>query len=890
MTNDPLDIAAAGGTVLTANKRLARQLVRQFDQRQVAAGLAVWPSPAILSLSAWVTRQLHLLRRESSLLTDGQLQRSWELVIAADAASVKRDLLQLPQTAGRAREAQLLLESYRADFTSMDGDEDAAAFLRWRSLWQERAGREGWLDRGSALRVVTAAVVDGTLRVPPQLVLAGFDDLTPATAELCRSLTARGCTVSSWDAEPVAAVIPPAVWPCPDPAEEVRACACWARALLTAQPQATIGVVVPQLNDYQSLIERIFRTEFDPSGCLAGDDGPEPFTLSLGTPLAREGVVSAALRLLAIADPLRIEELGWLLRSPYLSGAVHEWAARACADRELRRRGRSSWPLAALQRALRRLPGVSRMADVIAAISAERHDRRRRLPGEWSEQFALLLEACGWPGGRGLHSREFQAVRHVKDLLGQLAALDRVSSPISRGEALALLQRLATAAVFQPEGAETRVQVLGMLEASGFTFDALWILGLHEGALPAPPRPNPFIPLALQSRLHMPHADALREGEFAAKVSRRLFAAAPTVILSWPRQVDGGPQRPSPLLRGLSAAALPPLISVDPARVISSGSAPLEIMDDAMATPLTTRKPFAGGTGILKDQALCPFRAFAHHRLRARQLDAPDVGLDEMARGSLIHVALEKFWQDVRSQAELRGLSHEELAGRLQACAEQAIARLERERRCDIPPRQRQLELTRLIGLTREWLVEEVQRSPFEIVEIEKQHVETLGRLTITTRVDRIDRLADGRVAVIDYKTGSAQVAQWCDERLTEPQLPIYCVGAGAESVGAVLFAVVRSRRKERGFRGLAATEGLWPAPEKALQKLLAERGWANFSELCAHWRTTLTTLGDAFANGVATVDPVERRKTCRYCDLVPLCRILESGPAGGTGEGDNGL
>lgn len=888
MTNNPLDTAAAGGTVLTANKRLARELVRQFDLRQMAAGLAVWPSPEILSLSAWVTGQLQLLRRESSLLTDGQLQRSWELAIAADAATANRDLLQLPQTARRAREAHLLLESYRADFTPLDGDEDQAAFLRWRSNWQERAGREGWLDQGSALRVVTAAVADGTLGVPSQLTLAGFDDLAPATVELCRSLMARGCPVSSWEADPVA-VARPSVWPGPDPVEEVRACACWARALLSAQPQATIGVVVPQLNEYQPLVERIFRAEFDPAGCLAGDDGPEPFTLSLGTPLAREGVVSSALRLLALTDPLRIEELGWLLRSPYLAGAVHEWADRARADRELRRRGRSAWPLAALLRTLRRLPGVLRMADVIAAISAERHDRRRRLPGEWSEQFVLLLEACGWPGGRGLHSREFQAVTHVKELLGQLASLDRVSTPIPRGEALALLQRLAAEAVFQPEGAETRVQILGMLEASGFAFDALWILGLHEGALPVPPRPNPFIPLALQSRLRMPHADALREGEFAVKVSQRLFAAAPTVILSWPRQIDGSPQRPSPLLRGLPLMPLPALVSVAPARAISSGSAPLETMDDANAAPLTTRKPFAGGTGILKDQALCPFRAFAHHRLRARKLDVPDVGLDEMARGSLIHVTLEKFWQNIRSQAELQSLSDEELAFRLEACAEQAIVRLERERRCDLPPRQRQIELIRLTALAREWLVEEAQRSPFEVVEIEKQHVETLGRLTITTRVDRIDRLADGRVAVIDYKTGSVQVTQWSDERLTEPQLPIYCVGVGAESVGAVLFAALRSRRKERGFRGLAATQGLWPTQEKALQKLLAERGWTDFRELCAHWRTTLTALGDAFANGVATVDPVEHRKTCRYCDLVPLCRILESGPVVETGEGDNG-
>lgn len=888
MNQELFDIAAAGGIVLTATKRLSRELVRQFDQRQIAAGLTVWPTPQIFTLAAWVARQLQHRRCDSALLNDGQLLRSWELAITADAETANRDLLQLPQTARRAREAHLLLESYRTEFSAANGDEDQAAFLRWRSVWQQRAATQEWLDQGSALRMVTAAVQDGTLTAPRQLVLAGFDDLTPAETELCRSLTVQGCSVSSWE-PPSVAPAPPAVWSCPDRAEEVRTCACWARAQLTARPQMTIGVVAPKLADYQPLIERIFHAELDPAGILTGGDSPEPFTLSLGTPLAREGVVSAALRLLALADPLRIEELGWLLRSPYLAGATAEGADRARAEAELRRRGRSLWPLTALQKSLRRLPGVSRMAEVLAAIGEQRHDRRRRLPGGWGEQFAALLEVCGWPGARGLHSREFQAVRHVKELLGQLAALDRVSPPLTRTEALALLQRFATEAVFQPEGPEARVQILGMLEASGFTFDALWVLGLHEGAFPAPPRPNPFLPLSLQSRLRMPHADALREGDFATRISHRLFTAAPTVILSWPHQLDGSPQRPSPLLRGLPKVSLPPFASVDPAQVINAANPLLETVCDAKASPLVTRRPFSGGTGILKDQALCPFRAFAHYRLRARKLEVPDIGLDDMGRGSLIHATLEKFWLAVRSHSVLTALSPAQLADRLQVSAALAIDRLERQRRCDLPPRLRELELVRLVALAHEWLVEERQRSPFEVVEIEKQHVETLGRLTITTRIDRIDRLADGHVAVIDYKTGAAQVAQWCDERLTEPQLPIYCVGVGAASVGAVLFAVIRSRRRERGFRGLAATQGLWPAQENALQTLLNERGWKDFSALCAHWRTTLTALGDAFADGVATVDPVERWKTCRYCDLVPFCRILESNLLAGTGEGDDG-
>lgn len=870
-------LIASGGTVLTANRRLARELVRQYDQQQLSAGVAVWRSPAIFSLSAWMVRQLQLLRRETDLLDESQLQHSWEQVIAADPETVRRDLLQLPQAARRAQEAHLLLEEYQCGFDRADGDEDQIAFLRWRKAWQERAGREGWLDRGAALRLVSESIAAGALAVPERMVLAGFDDLVPAVATLIDALASRGCTVTTWHPQ-ACGEVQPVVWPAPDMEAEVRSCACWARSQISAHSELTIGVVVPQLADYQGLIERIFREEFDPGSCLSAAEGPEPFALSLGTPLAREGVVSAALHLLALGDPLRLEDFGWLLRSPYLGGSVAEMHARARADRELRRRGRVVWSLTDLSRAVRRLPGIPRMAGIVDAIAAARHGRRA-LPGEWSARFAVLLEGCGWPGGRGLHSREFQAVRHFKGLLGELAALDRVSSSLSRGEALALLQRRAAETIFQPEGPEARVKILGMLEAAGFSFDALWVLGLHEGAFPAPPRPNPFLPLMLQSRLRMPHADAVREGEFAAAIARRLFTAAPTVLLSWPGQVDSGPLRPSPLLRGYPAAEQSPSASVAPAPAISANPGSFELLLDESAPGLNTRKPFAGGTGILKDQALCPFRAFAHHRLRARGLEVPDIGLDELGRGSLIHTLLERFWKQTGSQAELLALPPDLLTTRLQECAEQAVARLERERRCDLPSRQRRLELERLLLLARAWLSEELRRTPFTVVEIEKQHVEQVGRLVVTTRVDRIDRLADGRLAIIDYKSGRVDVSQWCDERLTEPQLPLYCIGAGGEAVGAVLFASLRSRRRERGFRGLAATAGLWPAQEESLHKLLVERNWQDFADLCRYWQGTLTALGDAFADGAAMVDPVKPGKTCRYCDLLPLCRILERGP-----------
>lgn len=882
----PLEIAAGGGTVLTANKRLARQLVRQFDERQMAAGVLAWPSPAIFSLDAWLMRLAGRLHLDSRLLTEAQGQRLWEEVVAADALAAGCDLLQVPQAARRASEAQRLLSTYLTELLPTPGDEEQQAFRRWREAWLERLRRRGWLDRGDLLPMITAAIAGGQGDLPAHLVVAGFDDLTPAVRKLFTVLEDRGCRIEQWaPAAPAAVSI--VRHDAIDMVDEVRRCARWARLRLEQGESLRIGVVVPQLTDYQGLIERLFRAEFDPAGCLAEADSRELFTLSLGTPLAREGVVRAALRLLGAGDPLHVDDIGWLLRSPYLGGSRIEGAARARADRELRRRGRSEWQLTALSRALIDVP---RMQRVVAALLAASRDRRRRLPGEWAEGFAALLDSCGWPGDRGVSSREYQAIEHFRSALGELATLDRVASPMARGEALALLNRLAAETVFQAEGGEGRIQVLGMLEAAGFTFDALWVLGLHERAFPAPARPHPFLPLEVQSRMRMPHADAAREREFAQQLAYRLFAAAPEIVVSWPGQLDGAPLRPSPLISKLPTGDLTLAPSCDPFQALLATSCALERFVDERATPLATGKPFTGGTGILTDQALCPFRAFAHHRLRATQLDTPDLGLDNLARGNLVHGVLERFWRQIQSQSALLELDDASQEALLELAAAESLAHYERRSRCDLPPRLRALELRRLKLAAAGWLELERTRAPFRVVAIEQRHDAEVGQLRLRTRIDRIDELTDGQLAVIDYKTGRPDPRQWLDPRVTEPQLPLYCLGLDAARIEAVLFAVVRNREKDCMFRGVARQPAAWPRlSAKNQEALLAERGLSGFDEILAHWRVALPALGDAFVAGLAAVDPVDPRQACQYCDLMALCRIHEQGRlAGEAGEGED--
>lgn len=875
--------AYAGHPILTANNRLARLLADQYDRCQADAGQTSWPRPEILSLNAWAERQLGETREGDLLLNTIQCLHVWEQIIDDDQKATGQSLLQLTQTARKAHQAHQLLLRYRADFSSDTAAPDHQAFLRWRQQWQESARQHGWHDAAEVFDLVGAALRDGRLYAPQAVVLAGFDELPPDVERLRGVLQGCGCVVELWRSSPHPAVHVQRFDSAQDPADEVRSCARWIRQIFETDPQATVGVVVPKLEAYRNLFDTVFRAELNPESLVDGDEVQESYNLSLPQRLDNEGPVRAALKLLLLGHQVELELFSWLLRTPYLGQAEAERFHRGRLDRRLREDGRPVWALSQLKNFVERFArqaglaqcGISRMLTTCA--QGFRATTKRR-PGDWAEAFLNQLQNAGWPGERPLSSREYQVVEAFRSVFVEMAKLDGVSGPVSRESALAILSRLCGDSPFQPESPGSSVQVLGLLEAGGLTFDYLWVPGLHDGAFPQPPDPNPFIPLTVQRRQQMQRADAERERLFARQVADRLFSSASQVILSWPRRKDDLAQRPSLLIadydQGIPIMAAP----AAPHARIHENCGGLERYVDGQAPVVHSRKPFSGGTGILKDQALCPFRAYAHFRLRARKLESAEIGFDNLERGSLVHHALEFFWNTTGDQKTLLAMSPETLTTQAGQAVDRALERLEKENRRDIPPRQRVLEKSRLVRILENWLQLEQQRPPFRVDATELNHTLEVGGLLIKTRIDRIDELFGQGMAIIDYKTGLTDSSQWFDDRITEPQLPLYCLALPREQISAVLFAQVRSKSSENLFRGVLRYEAdVWPGLRLSqLNRSGQAAGLDSFEALLEHWQLALDRLGHAFVAGEARVDPVDQDQTCKYCDLAPLCRICD--------------
>ena len=188
------------------------------------------------------------------------------------------------------------------------------------------------------------------------------------------------------------------------------------------------------------------------------------------------------------------------------------------------------------------------------------------------------------------------------------------------------------------------------------------------------------------------------------------------------------------------------------------------------------------------------------------------------------------------------------------------------------------IEHNRLVRTIEQWLVYEVEREPFEVVEREVKRNVTLAGLSLRLRLDRIDHLADGTHAVIDYKTGAAKFTSWLGTRPDEPQLPLYFATADVV-ISALAFARLKrgARGKVFGFEGVSAAEDLLLDVAPIEKKRGMEKaGYVSWDVLTEEWDSSLRALANGFANGDAEVDPKHAGLTCVQCDLQSVCRVAE--------------
>lgn len=890
------DTLRRGATVLTATRRLARTLQQAYAAAQCAAGIHAWPTPPIHTFQGWLEQLWHqwhdvaLLAGESvsppRLLSAAEEHRLWESVVRS--ASGADPLLRLGDAAGSAGEAWRIGCQWRVGPEQWGGlvSEDCRWFAARAGDFQRRLQQARWMDAATLPDAIRGVLerAPAALALPASVVVVGFDVLPPQYLALLDALAAHGC---AWEARsslhPVPAQPAPAqVCAYPTVEAEFAAAARWARALLETRSVQRIGIIVADLQAQRRRVERIFAEVLEPELLLAPHRQPKLFNVSLAPPLLHYPAISVALQWLEWSrGRLNLSNVSALLCSPYLAAAEQEMSARVRFDLWLRRAGEFEMGCEDVLRAMTEWENRCKRVTELRGRLGEFARQARELEGQrslrqWCQVLHGLLDGIGWPGQRSADSAEQQLMAAWSALLEEWVHLEKVLGPCSFDQALDTLRRLAQETLFQPESPDAPVQIMGEREAAGLWFDALWVTGNHDEALPAPPRPHPFLPSALQRRAGVPLSSAESALAAGGRWLESLRQCATQIVFSYPCQDQDRELRASPLLAELTPVqpgALPRWDGVDVCSALHRSSAGETWIDD-QGPPLLDGAELAFGTAVFKHQAACPFRAFAEVRLAAATPPAPQFGLAPTERGKLLHRALERIWKDLGSHQALCALSSEELEERVKRASAGAVEELAHRRPATLTRTFAAMEIQRLTTLLLRWLEVEKTRAPFEVVYTEQTTSIEIGGLRVQGRVDRIDKLLEGGYVIVDYKSGTnTSTDDWFGRRPADPQLPLYGVALGGD-VAALTFAQVSVRKL--GFKGYAEREGVAPGVQVFADSLHGRAVGRDWAKQWQEWQQDLERLAAAIRAGDATTDPVEGAKTCTRCTLQSLCRIAE--------------
>lgn len=857
-----------GGWVVTASDRAARALVAAFHRARQAEGLTAWPTPNILDWNRFTREAWDKRSADARLLLNPAQEQALWVGIAGEDRSLAT-LLEAPRhrLAELAMEAHDLLCSHAPQFLRLSArsgwQQDASAFSSWLAAFDETC-RTGNLLSPSRLPLDLIPLLQAETALRPPLLLAGFDRILPVQRKL---FDAWGEWREAAKNAPAAKVHYHAT---ADAQAELAACAIWCSRQLASNPSAHLLVVAQAARARRGEIERAFLEHTGPA-----------FEFSLGIPLGQVALARAALLLLRwLNGQLDEQELDWLLSTGHIAADAAESAALVSYLRALRRYNleRPQWTLAAFlspRRAAELLPAswIERITAVQRHLAEQAH--RLQSPLDWAELIPQLLNELHFASARPLASAEYQALDRWQLAVESCGSLGFDGRRIGWRDFLSELSRSLDERLFAPESHDAPIQIAGPAESAGLSADAIWFLGADEDNWPTSGMTHPMLPIEIQREAGMPHATPQLDWELAAAITNRLLAAAPEVHFSYAKQSESAEARPSRLIAQLAGEAE----ELTPELTAPTAPEPLiEEFQDFSRIPFPPGK-VSGGAKVLTAQSQCPFQAFATARLAAQDWKPAETGLTPMQRGNLLHAVLQAIWagapDGIRTHAELLSLSDREafVAGHVRRVFAQELPYHLRER---MPRRYLELEEKRLTELITKWLECEATRVPFEVVDTEVKRAVHIDGLTFDLRLDRLDRLNDGTLLVIDYKSGMVSPNDWNPPRPEDVQLPLYAGFAleADEVLGGLVFAKMRPGDLTFAGRVGDAANTLFSGVKTgplARNPLTVEQ--------LLDWKECIEHLAKDFVDGKADVDPREAPKTCERCGLQALCRIQEHQP-----------
>ena len=863
-----LEFSAQQTRILTVNNRLSRGMTSRFGR---ALKHRSAPLPQIQPWNSWLAQCefeltfAHPHSHDPVQVIDATIARMlWtEIIIQSGEQDELRGLIDVGQLALLASQADELALHWKVDVDSAWVTPEYEQFAAWQSAYRQRLHDLSALDRTRVALQMPQWIREGRVKLPDNLVLAGFAQCSPAMKDVLVACEDCGVTVYEYVPDAVTPLHPPRQVRSATPAQQWEQAIEWARRSLDASAEGRYAIVVPDLQGCADKARRLIYA------ALGSDHA---FNVAIAPALAQWPAARAMLAWLKVVCALStqgqvaVELAGQAMLAGHCAGDVPERGQRALIDARWRQSQRMTLRLDGWHQATGSLEQLHLAWTGAQGLWASISGSDQLAWEAWALLFRQTLAKIGFPGDQAQTSVGFQSVQALDEILTQLARLDDYFEPVTWQQALSRLQMLASQTLFQPQRDSTaRLDVLGLLEAEGGQWDGVWVMGLTDSVLPAAVSPNPLLPRQALAMAQAPRSTPEREREWAARTFEGLCQLAPSITLSWPARDDQQVLRASPLLHRV------PIWEAPLAREVVDRAVELEQWTDGVCPALNVDELVSGGVAVLDTQARNPMWAFVRYRLNTRALDPYARVPSRSLRGTFLHAVMRAVWDDLQDKQKLlESLESSQfkqwLVDTVQKLAHLMLAQW--------PPALVALEQQRTVQLVLDWLHQEAQRPWFETSELEfAQHLQ-FDQLILKVTLDRIDVDEEGRLILMDYKTGTSCPSPDKDWERTVPvelQMIAYARAlktSKASWPAAIVWAQLHPKRLR--FAGICS-------PELQLSGLKSssfanDQDWVTKLEI---WNTALERLAQQFESGYAENISWNRNDT-RYCDVGDILRLHE--------------
>ncbi|MBF13060.1 MAG: hypothetical protein CMF46_01695 [Legionellales bacterium] len=465
---------------------------------------------------------------------------------------------------------------------------------------------------------------------------------------------------------------------------------------------------------------------------------------------------------------------------------------------------------------------------------------------QWAHHFKQQLVQIDWHQSTpAAYSKRFD------ELLEQLIKQQHLFAEINQATAITMIHSRLSQMVFYPvDKTAQRLHLISAKQAIHCRLHHVWVYGCHQY----------FYPACLnrkQAELGYLNIQTPTATENQQALMDHLCRHTHDVTFSSCRQYQGQAVEPIPLI-----------VSCQPVDRYEQSDQPVKPW---LPTGIHCQKdlPHISGHQLLLDQSHCAYKAYARHQLRIQktQNKSANFSIDALEKGRFVHSILQQFWSVTHDHATLISRSIDQEALLLDRLIGRQLQHYTKQLKIND---HILVEHNRVKQLIQKWLLLEKEREPFSILRLEHPIELSIRTLPIKLVIDRIDRLRDGSLFIIDYKTYPAKRAVWLADRLPDLQLQLYALACRSlGDISGLAFAHLHHTGCQwTGLSTQSADHGL-------IQPSQIGSGKETFEELFNHWQRYCESMVTEYLQGGIEAKPYFH-DSCHYCEYQSTCGILD--------------